>query len=145
MEFEGIIRKDKKTSLWVVEVATLDIMTQGETKEDAVFMLKDAVKELLLDSFPKKVLKDLSLDVRFRGDNIFGLHSNNTRLLLSLSLRRQREREGLTIRDVSHNLESTSPNAYAQYERGNINISMEKFDRLLAAINPERISLIRVA
>lgn len=43
--------------------------------------------------------------------------------MLALSLRRQREKSGLTIREAAERLGSKSPNAYAQYEKGRIRIS----------------------
>ena len=36
--------------------------------------------------------------------------------MLALSLRRQREKSGSTVREASERLGSKSPNAYAQYE-----------------------------
>ena len=45
MELEGRIRKNKNH--WLVEVSSLNIMTQGETREEALFMIKDAIKEYM--------------------------------------------------------------------------------------------------
>ena len=44
MEFEGKVWKS--TSTWLVEVPSLDLMTQGETKEEALKMLEELIIEL---------------------------------------------------------------------------------------------------
>jgi transcriptional regulator with XRE-family HTH domain len=53
-----------------------------------------------------------------------------------LSLIKQRQESGLTIRDIAGKMGSNSPNAYARYEKGKINLSLEKFDWLLKLVNP---------
>ena len=44
MEFEGKVWKS--TTFWLVEVPSLDLMTQGETKEEALRMLEELIIEL---------------------------------------------------------------------------------------------------
>lgn len=143
MEFEGCVKKDKKTSLWIAEVDSLDVMTQGTTKEDAIDMLKDAVIELIHENFPKKALKNLTLQAHFHGKKVFGISASDSRLLIALALRRQREREGISVREVTHRVNASSPNAYAQYEKGEVNISVNKLESLFAAINPDKCSRLR--
>ena len=41
-------------------------------------------------------------------------------------------------------LGSKPPNSYAQYEKGKINISLDKYEQLLYAANPLRHSILRV-
>ncbi|NGX44777.1 MAG: hypothetical protein K1060chlam3_00952, partial [Candidatus Anoxychlamydiales bacterium] len=36
------------------------------------------------------------------------------------------------------------PNAYSQYERGRINISLEQYEKMLTAINPSTHYLFRL-
>jgi transcriptional regulator with XRE-family HTH domain len=62
--------------------------------------------------------------------------SNNNKLLFALSLRKQREKSGLTIREASQRLGSKSPNSYAQYEKGKTRISLDQYEKLLHAANP---------
>jgi hypothetical protein len=143
MDFEGNVKQDKKSSLWLIEVEAFNLMTQGNTKEDAIFMLKDAVMELMHDAFPEDVMKDISLEVHFYSEKTFGIKSNNSKLLIAFALRRQREQAGISIRELAHKLKVKSPNAYAQYEQGKINISIDLLDRFLYAINPNRHSLLR--
>ena len=145
MEFDGRVAKDKKSSLWVIEVKAFDLMTQGTSKEDAVLMLKDAVMELLKDTFSDESTKGLSLDVHFHNEKTFGLTANNSKLLIAFSLRRKREQAGISIREVTHRLKAKSPNAYAQYEQGKINISIDLFDRFLHVIEPSSHCSLRLA
>ena len=144
MEFEGRVTKDKKSSLWVIEVKAFDLMTQGTSKEDSVLMLKDAVMELLQDTFSEENTEGLSLDVHFHNEKTFGLTSNNNKLLIAFSLRRKREQAGISIREVTHRLKAKSPNAYAQYEQGKVNISIDLLDRFLHAIEPSSQCSLRL-
>ena len=53
------------------------------------------------------------------------------RPLVSLLLRRQRERSGLSLADAAARLGARSRNAYARYERGTSLPTIEKLDALL--------------
>ena len=88
--------------------------------------------------------KDFNVIVHdYKGDS-FGLTSNDSKKLLSFLLIRQREESGLSIRDVAKRLLSKNPNSYAQYERGKMNLSLDQYEKLMHAINPKRISILRV-
>jgi predicted RNase H-like HicB family nuclease len=140
MEIEGKIWKDGK--FWIVEVPTLDAMTQGKTRKEALSMVKDLVYEMARSYFEDEIDKDFSIAVIDYKKNIIGVTASNNRLFLALSLRRQREKSGSTVREASKRLGSKSPNAYAQYERGRTSISVDKFEELLIAANPsERLRL----
>jgi Helix-turn-helix domain len=76
--------------------------------------------------------------------DIIGVSSNDNKLLLALSLRKQREKSGSTVRAAAERLGSKSPNAYAQYEKGRIRISLEKYEQLLQAANPFKHALLRL-
>lgn len=107
-------------------------------------MIQDAILELVESSYGLEVRKNLKLFLFDDGDEGFGLGSNNDKGLLSLALRRQREVSGLTVREVSSNLGSKSPNAYSQYEKGKINISLDKYEELLHAANPKTSCSLRL-
>lgn len=140
MEMEGKIWKDGK--LWLVEVPALDAMTQGKTRKEALAMVEDLVFEMAKSYFEDEIDKDFSITVIDYKKSIVGITSSNNRLLLALSLRRQREKSGSTVREASERLGSKSPNAYAQYERGKTSISVDKYEELLIAANPsERLRL----
>ena len=141
MELEGKVWKEGKW--WIIEVPCLNVTTQGKTKKDAFFMIKDAVFELM-QSYFSDLGKGFHITVHdYKGDS-FGLTSSDNKLLLSFLLIRQREASGLSIRDVAKRLSSKNPNSYAQYERGKMNFSIDQYEKLMHAINPKRTSILRV-
>lgn len=131
MELEGKIWKQGK--FWLVEIPSLDVMTQGKTRKEALFMVEDAIFELVQCYFDKK----LKVKVFDHGKEMIGITSEDTNLLLAFSLRRQREKSGSTIREAAKRLGSKSPNAYSQYEKGSISVSVDKYEDLLLAANPK--------
>lgn len=141
MELEGKIWKSKNH--WLVKVPSLNIMTQGETRDEALFMIKDAIMEYIKYYFESK-FKDFELSVNDYKRSSIGISANNNELLLALTLRRQREKSGSTIREVSERLGSKSPNSYAQYEKGKTRISLDQYEKLLHAVNPHQNRYLRV-
>ncbi|MGC1879118.1 MAG: type II toxin-antitoxin system HicB family antitoxin [Rhabdochlamydiaceae bacterium] len=142
MEMEGKIWKDGK--FWLVEVPTLDAMTQGKTRKEALAMIEDLVLEMARCYFNDDIENDFKITVTDYKKDIIGVTSNDNKLLLALSLRKQREKSGSTVREVAERLGSKSPNAYAQYEKGKIRISLDKYEQLLQAANPFKHSLLRI-
>jgi len=140
MELEGRVWKEGK--FWLAEVPSLDLMTQGKSRKNALDMILDVVMELMRDAFPEKVTKKFGLHLYPYEKNLFGLEATDTRMLLALALRRQREKSGLTIREVAFRLGSSSPTAYARYENGSIAPSFKKFDQLVQAVNPNRRGIL---
>ncbi|MFI5334538.1 MAG: helix-turn-helix domain-containing protein [Chlamydiales bacterium] len=133
MELEGKIYKDGK--FWLVEIPGLDAMTQGKTRKDAVAMTKDLVLEMVASYFPDEAAT-LKITITDYEKNLIGITTSDTKLLLALSLRRQREASGSTLKKAAERLGSKSPNSYAQYEKGETSISIEQFEHLLVAANP---------
>jgi len=142
MELEGKVWKDPENSGWLVEIAFLDVMTQGKSRKEALEMIRDAVLELLKDSFEASVGKQFKLSVTLYENGVIGLSASDDKLLFALGLKRQRLRSGSTIREVSRRLKSKSPNAYARYERALARPSIEKYAELLHAANPSRRPLL---
>ncbi len=142
MELEGRVWKDTDSSWWLVEIFFLDVMTQGKTRKEALEMIKDAVMELIRDSYEDLLNKRFALTVNLYEEGIIGLGATDDKLLFALGLKRQRLRSGSTIRDVSKRLKSKSPNAYARYERAEARPSIEKYAELLHAANPSRRPLL---
>ena len=142
MEFEGKVWKN--ATFWLVEVPSLDLMTQGETKEEALRMLEELIIELTDYYFIKKEVKDFDVCVNLYKKGVIGVSSSKRRLLLALSLIRQREKSQSTIRETAKRLGSKFPNSYAQYEKGKIRISLEQYEKLLTAANPNYKCLLRV-
>ncbi len=142
MELEGRVWKDLDSSWWLVEISFLDVMTQGRTRKEALGMIKDAVMELLKDSYEDLLGKQFQLSVHLYKEGVMGMGATDDKLLFALGLKRQRLRSGSTIRDVSKRLKSKSPNAYARYERAQARPSIEKYAELLHAANPSRRPLL---
>jgi predicted RNase H-like HicB family nuclease len=142
MELEGKVWKDPDSTWWLVEVSFLDVMTQGKTRKEALEMIKDAVMELLKDSYADVLDKHFHLTVNLYEDGVIGMGASDENLLFALGLKRQRLRSDSTIRDVSKRLKSKSPNAYARYERAQARPSFEKYAELLHAANPNRSPLL---
>ncbi len=142
MELEGRVWKSGR--YWLIEVPSLNLMTQGKSKKDALAMLEDAVIGLIECYFASQMKRNFDLIINDYEKGVIGVTSNDNKLLLALSLRRQREMSGSTVREVSTRLGSKSPNAYAQYERGKTRISLDQYERLLQAANPFRASRLRI-
>lgn len=142
MELEGKVWKDKK--FWLIEVPSLNLITQGKTKKEALEMIGDAITGLIECYFESEMKKNFDVTVIEYKKGVIGVTTNDNKLLLALSLRKQREESGSTIREAAERLGSKSPNSYAQYEKGKINISLDKYERLLYAANPLRQSILRV-
>jgi hypothetical protein len=121
----------------------LNIMTQGETREEALFMIQDAIMEYMKYYFESEI-EDFVLTVNDYKKSVIGITANNSKLLLALSLRKQREKSGSTVREASERLGSKSPNLYAQYEKGKTQISLDQYERLLQAVNPQQKFHLRV-
>ena len=132
MRFEGILIKPagRKNRYWSVDIPILHIHTQGKSRRDALFMARNAIESLL----EKKEFR-----VRIHAGEIdtFTIDSDNPTAFIAFMLKRQRQFRGLTVREVAANLNSKSPNAYAQYEQGRVKPSMDKLVELMRAIDPE--------
>lgn len=142
MEIIGKIWKEGK--FWLVEVPVIDICTQGHTRKKALMMIEDAIIELLNSYFQLDEIKDFKLEIIDHDRNAFGIKASNNNIMLSFSLIRQREMSKSTVREVAERLGSKSPNSYAQYERGKMRITLDQYERLLEAVNPESPPTLRV-
>ena len=99
MEFEGKVWKS--SGFWLIEVPSLDLMTQGKTKEKALKMLEELIVELTDYYFTKKEVKDFNICVNLYKKGVIGVSSLKRRLLLTLSLIRQREKSQSTVKKDS--------------------------------------------
>lgn len=142
MDLEGKIFKDGRW--WLIEVPSLNLLTQGKTKREAMDMIVDAALGLMESYFGSEIEKGFTVEAIEYEKGVIGLSATNKKLLLALSLRRLREQSGVTIREAADRIGSKFPNAYAQYEKGMTSMSLEKYDQLLRALNPNRHSLLRV-
>lgn len=141
MELEGKLWESGK--LWLAEVPALEVMTQGFSREEALSMIADAIEGLVDCYFPNDS-DGFKVNVIEYKRRVIGVSSSNNSLMLAFSLRRQREASKSTVREVSERLGSNSPNSYARYEKGRARISLDQYERLLQAVNPQQKFHLRV-
>ena len=128
MRFSGKVYEDGK--FWLAEVPVLEAMTQGRTREEALEMAGN-----LLESLANR--PGFSVRVHRGEGGDFEVSSPDTRGLVSLLLRRQRERSGLSLAETAERLGAKSRNAYARYERGTSTPTLDKLSELLRGVAPD--------
>ena len=138
MKIEGKLEKKAGEKMWGVDMPEIGIFTQGRTKKEACQMAKEAI-ELVVNLEGFKVTIEPALN------NNFFVVPNNTGPIFAMILRQKRIEHGLSMRDVASRLGQSSPNSYGRYESGKSIPTIEKFDELLAAIDPGLSSILRVA
>jgi predicted RNase H-like HicB family nuclease/DNA-binding XRE family transcriptional regulator len=127
MRLHGRVYKDGK--FWLAEIPLLDAMTQGRTRKEAFAMVAD-----LLETLANR--PGFSIQVHPGKHEAFEISATDSRRLISLVLRRQRERSGLSLAEAAARLGVKSRNAYARYERGTSAPTLEKLTELLQAVAP---------
>jgi predicted RNase H-like HicB family nuclease len=133
MVFLGKVQRDGKQ--WLAEVPVFDAMTQGRTRAEALDMIADWFVTMVESS-------RLAIRVvKVNGSN-FEIAADDTRPMISLLLRRQRQKSGLSLAAVAERLGAKSRNAYARYEQGTTTPTVEKLAELLKAIAPDRDLLV---
>jgi hypothetical protein len=143
IEFAGKVWKDPNSSWWLIEIDFLEITAKGRTEVGALNKLKTVVMKLLRQSYKELLLtRAFRLTVNLYENGVVGLGASDDKLLFALGLKRQRVLSGSTVREVSKRLKSTSPNAYARYERAQTKPSLEKYADLVHAANPKRRPLL---
>jgi predicted RNase H-like HicB family nuclease len=135
MRLEGRVRKDGKW--WLAEIPALDYVTQGKSKKEAFEMAKDIV-ETGVDK------KGFKVEVIPGEADTFTLIPNDTDPLLAHMLRRMRQKEGLSVREASKRLGSSSPNAYGIYEQGKASPTIGKLEKLLRAVAGSRTLVLKL-
>ena len=95
MRMQG--RVYEKGGFWLAEVPILDAMTQGTSKEDALYMVKDMVEALV--NRP-----GFSVTVHSCPGDDIELESGDVRALAALSLQRHRARNGLPLLGAARRL-----------------------------------------
>ena len=139
MRFEGVLKPStRKEKYWSIAVPALGIYTQGRNREDAFLMICDALEA----SADRKGFKATIVEDRGRR---FAITANDPNVLLSMVLSRKRSIAGLSIREVARRLNLRSPNGYAKYERGDVKLSVDQFEKLLHAIDPKANLILKVA
>lgn len=127
----------KDGKFWLIEAPSLDAMTQGHTRKEALAMLEDWVRSSLGDA-------SYEVNVEFvRGEEAI-LSVTDPKPLIGLMLQRARASAGLSYNEARENLGSKSRNAYRQYESGKHDPGFTKFVELIAAVGYDlEINLIK--
>ena len=90
-------------------------------------------------------LEGCEVTIESAQNNIFFILPNNTDPMPAMILRQKRIDNGLSIRAVARRLGQSSPNSYGRCENGKSMPTIEKFDELLAALDPGLSNILRVA
>jgi hypothetical protein len=133
MRFPGRLQRDGQQ--WLAEVPVFDAMTQGRTRAEALDMIADWFASMA--DRPRVAVRV----VNARGAD-FEIAAADTRAIISLLLRRQRQKSGLSLAAVAERLGAKSRNAYARYEQGTTVPTIDKLAELLRAIAPDREILV---
>jgi predicted RNase H-like HicB family nuclease len=129
MRFAGEVYRDD--SCWLAEVPSFEAMTQGASRQEALTMIEDWFVSMVDEP-------DFAAQAHWDGGSHFEISGSDLRSMISLLLRRQRARSGLSLAEVSQRLGAKSRNAYARYERGESVPTIEKLDELLRAVSTDR-------
>jgi len=114
---------------WLAKVPVLDTMIQVRTYKEALAMVKD-----LLETLANR--PGITVEVHPGQHGEFEVSSADMRSLISLSLRRQRERSSLSLAEAAERLGPKSRNAYARYACGTFVPTMKELTELLEAVAP---------
>ena len=134
MRFQGRLLRDGR--YWLAEVPLFDAMTQGRSRKDALMMIADWFETMV-------GRKGFSVEIRVVGREEFEVSSDDARMMISLLLRRQRQKSGLSLAQAAARLGAKSRNTYARYEQGASVPTVEKLDELLRAVAPDRGIVVR--
>ena len=129
MRFRGQLKRDGKH--WLAEVAVFDAIAHGRTRTEALDMIVDWFASMV--DRPRFAVRVVNV----RGSD-FEIAAADTRPVIGLLLRRQRQKSGLSLAAVAERLGAKSRNAYARYEQGITAPTVEKLTELLQAIAPDR-------
>ncbi len=125
MRLSGYVVKSEK--YWLIEVPILDVATQGRSKKDAYFMIADAI-ECLVNR------PDFKISAHPGKGEYFEISASDDSILTAFLLQRERQRSGLSLKEVAQRLGAKSINAYARYEQGRATPTIQKLSQLLAAV-----------
>lgn len=137
---EGKIWKDGK--FWLVEVPSLDIMSQGHTKAEAYEMIADAIEtHVHADGFKVDVIPSTENAAVF---TVSVKEPEHVSLLLGLLLKRQRAKNRLSLKDMREELGLNSRSNYAQYEKGTIMPGIPQLMSFIEAMGMQAILNLNV-
>ena len=106
MKFIGKTWKDEKTSLYVIELPIVEVATQGKNPTNALDMMRECIE--LHDP-------DLKFECIWtaKKSGEFALVTDDTKRMAAFILKRQREVNGLSQKDIAAALGYSSHNSIA--------------------------------
>ena len=126
MKLVGVVKKQGR--YWVIEVPGLDIMTQGRTKKEALFMIEEAV-ELVSEA------EGFSVKVEELGANQFSLATNNDSVLTGLMIKRLRAKHKTSREELAAALGQGSTTTIARYEQYRSTPKQDQLEKILQIMN----------
>jgi predicted RNase H-like HicB family nuclease/DNA-binding XRE family transcriptional regulator len=120
-------KMEKAGKYWAIEVPLLYVFTQGRTKKEAFEMLKDAIESLAEE-------QDFFEVIPGSGER-FEICSKDAARFTAFILKRQRQKQGLSLSDMSKRLGRKSRNTYARFEQGKSDPTISNLLKLLSAVN----------
>jgi hypothetical protein len=136
MELEGRVFKSGK--FWLAEIPGLDYLTQGHSLKEALEMARDIV-QTGIDK------KNVVVKVTPLSKESFIVTASDSRAMIAHMLKRLRQKHGLTVREVSKRMGSSSPNAFGSYEQGRVAPTLDKLEELIHAIDPTHSIVLKIA
>lgn len=128
MKIRGEIKKSSQH--WISEIPSMDLATQGRTKEHALDMMKD----LLLTVINKP---GVAVVLSFSKKNEFVLSITDPRPFISIMLARMRKKAGFSLKEMSQKLGKKSRNSIRQFEVGNHDIGIFKLQQIINSLGYE--------
>ena len=124
----------KNGKYWISELPFIQLMDQGYSKKECLQMMKDAILELIDDS-------EFHCEVTDLGHGKFSVGTSDVKKLAAFVVRRLREAQGLTIREVATMLNMKSHTEYARHESGKVGMNIETFNRYVEALSSKEVIL----
>jgi predicted RNase H-like HicB family nuclease/DNA-binding XRE family transcriptional regulator len=141
MKFIGkILPKKTGEKYHSVAISDLGIYTQGKDLDDCLAMAKDALESLFGEA--------IEVSVEAYGKGKITVTARDLKPLIGRFLEVLREKRELSIREVTNRLGKSSPNYYAQYEKGRVLPSLTVMTEIVKAMSPDEdivVSLHRTA
>jgi len=138
----GQLKKNQVENSWIISFPSLDSITEGDSKEEAISMGEDLILTYLQCYFENQIDDDFEVKIVEGSNGAIAVVASDYKLLLSLFLIKQRELADMNLQEAAARLGSNSRNSYKQYEKGKIDPSVGKLSRLIQAANPDEILCI---
>lgn len=145
MRVEGFIKKviDKDGTYFVADVPSLLVVTDGETEEEAYYMIQDAIGLMLEVHTEGKINKD-NIKIIPLDSGKFDVICSDTKSLISFLLKQLRGKADMALIEVAEKVGSKYPNSVRQYETGQSEAGFAKFQELVDAMGYDfKISLTK--